>query len=273
MGFRDAKMAQRILYSVSMLILGALACLLTPYGVNGMVKPLTTVSKSVGVISEWASPWTFYGESHFISIGLILVFLFVAFRLWKNSQWLDATFVTGLILVASYQNRWAPFLAVAGALWLGRSISQITISNSLLKNLSFMTLAAALVPMIVLSVASFAPGSRIDRAEYGASVVKKVPSSCKLLNSPEMGGPIILLRPDLKVSLDGRNDMYGDVTYIDQNHALLSTKPEVSKKWISENNITCVLANNKMTIQEHLLTTGDWDTKATDGIVDLLVKK
>lgn len=274
MTFTGITLLRRFAYALCMAILGLLACIVTPYGVEGLLKPLTTAGASMGIVSEWYSPWTFHDLPHFLSVGLILCFVPVAIWLLRGRRWLEATFIIGLIGVASYQNRWVPFLGLAGLLWLGEwlvAISPRIAPN--VKKLTVFVLATVLLPSVAVSLLAFLPVSKVDNTEYGVETVRALPEGCKLLNAHEMGGPLILFRPDVKVSFDGRNDMYPAEEFYQQNHVMFGRDTDFSLAWIEDNGINCVLANEYTTIQGHLLPTGDWEVAMVDGTIELLLKK
>jgi hypothetical protein len=50
---------------------------------------------------------------------------------------------------------------------------------------------------------------RPDPAAYSSDVVQAIPAGCRLYNSYTAGGYVILERPDVRVSIDSRNDLYG----------------------------------------------------------------
>ncbi len=50
---------------------------------------------------------------------------------------------------------------------------------------------------------------RPDPRLYPTNVVDQLPPDCRLLNSYVLGGYVSLMRPDVLVSPDARNDLYG----------------------------------------------------------------
>jgi hypothetical protein len=50
---------------------------------------------------------------------------------------------------------------------------------------------------------------RPDPAVYPSRAIAAIPDGCTLFNDYMVGGLVILERPDVKVSLDSRNDLYG----------------------------------------------------------------
>ncbi|MFJ6079104.1 hypothetical protein ACIQC0_12470 [Pseudarthrobacter sp. NPDC092419] len=50
---------------------------------------------------------------------------------------------------------------------------------------------------------------RPDPTHFPDAAVKAIPSGCTLFNDYRLGGLVVLQRPDVRVSIDSRNDLYG----------------------------------------------------------------
>lgn len=50
---------------------------------------------------------------------------------------------------------------------------------------------------------------RPDPAHFPSAAIQEIPVGCKLFNDYQLGGLVILQRPDVAVSIDSRNDLYG----------------------------------------------------------------
>lgn len=50
---------------------------------------------------------------------------------------------------------------------------------------------------------------RPDPAHFPSLAIQEIPVGCQLFNDYQLGGLVILQRPDVKVSIDSRNDLYG----------------------------------------------------------------
>ncbi|MFC7491616.1 MULTISPECIES: hypothetical protein [unclassified Knoellia] len=77
--------------------------------------------------------------------------------------------------------------------------------------------AVLLLPLAV--VASNAPG----RPSPAAEVVDGLPPSCRLFTDPDTAGVALLLRPDVKVWIDMRTEVYGAAAYSQVRERLLSS--------------------------------------------------
>ncbi len=68
---------------------------------------------------------------------------------------------------------------------------------------------AGVVALVVVAISSLTHIGRPDLATYPVSIVKDIPAGCHLFNTDLIGGFVILERPDVPVSLDTRNTLYG----------------------------------------------------------------
>lgn len=245
------------LRSLGALSIFMVSCLLTPYGVAGLVKPLVTASASTGVITEWISPWTFYEYINTISAVAIVVTVSVIAVRFRTIHWLDTAYVIGLLAVASWQSRWVPFATVLLIVMVGKSLDSIRRKYHFANSVYVKSAALALVStLMVAGCATFIPQDRVSNAKYGFSLVNSVPAGCKVFNEAAMGGPLVLMRPDIKVSLDGRNDMYGPDEYIEQNsvaHNLVD-----AAKWLQGNRINCILLHEDSQLNSYLTSSSEW---------------
>lgn len=102
---------------------------------------------------------------------------------------------------------------------------------------------------------------RSDRMPVEAA--KLLPENCKLLNDYTSGGYLILARPDLKVSQDGRNDVYGSELIIEQAF-VFEGKTDLS--YLEDNHITCILAQQQRELNQQLETSSEWSLVGEDEV-------
>lgn len=248
--------------TVVMLIVGIASCAVTPYGVSGLLKPITTSSTSMGIISEWRSPWLLDSGyvSYFNVLSLIVLFI-CSILLLRNKKYLDAFFVFGLVAVGSYQNRWVPFAVIVGLFFLAPYIEKI-------KSQKFfdMFVASVLTPLLLIApLEAISPDKTLDPT-IGGEIALSLPENCKLLNSSALGGTVIFHRPDVKVSSDGRNDFYNSVEDKGQYKVLHSDDEQWVDNWLDDNNVTCILSDETRNIH-NVLDMDKWkllDSQETD---------
>ncbi|WP_197061835.1 hypothetical protein [Sinomonas humi] len=133
-------------------------------------------------------------------------------------------------------------------------------------------LANGAVAIVVAAAAVTFPNlahvGRPDPGRYSSSVVNAIPSGCKLFNSYEIGGFVMLERPDVPVSLDSRNDLYG-------SERVLKDKQIIDGKGDLEQGLEgagCVLVPPTSGLAQYLQHNQAWRRTAGDGAAVLFVR-
>jgi hypothetical protein len=105
-----------------------------------------------------------------------------------------------------------------------------------------------------------------DRATFSPAVVAAIPRHCDVYNSYNIGGYIILARPDVKVSIDTRNDMYG-VDRVRESAQALRSRPRTEL-----DGATCVLIPEVVPLARWLREDDNWFVAKSDGHNVLFVR-
>jgi hypothetical protein len=211
----------------------ALGCLANPLGWN-VVRQAWTVREASAAITEWRSivdggP----GEFAALSIALMGAAASAYLRKWPVAlptaalalagahtiRLLPIACVLGLPALAAWVSTWAPVSA-----YIGRR-----------KVLLSVGLAILLAGQLTLATIT---GLHIGRSSYPMTAISRLPASCRLFNGYLLGGPIILLRPDISVSQDSRNDVYG-AAILDDAAAVEFGDHGLSR--LDELRVTCVI--------------------------------
>jgi hypothetical protein len=128
--------------------------------------------------------------------------------------------------------------------------------------------AAGAVLIAVVAVELFvrhgASGMDLSRLRPGSFPVRSaaaLPSGCRLLNEYDQGGYLILARPDIPVSQDGRNDLYG-AAFVDEEDRLLAGVEGTAG--LDRRGITCVLVGPRRGLVTALATDSRWTMVARD---------
>jgi hypothetical protein len=82
---------------------------------------------------------------------------------------------------------------------------------------------------------------------------------------------VILHRPDVAVSIDSRNDMYGRTAEL-RSLAVLS-EPALGLRYVGSHDITCVLVQSQAPLVAALERSGQWRLVGTDEVRCLLIRK
>lgn len=96
---------------------------------------------------------------------------------------------------------------------------------------------------------------RPDPEVYPAKSIAALPSGCHLFNDYRIGGLVILERPDIPVSLDSRNDLYGADT-VTTAQRMLEGRGSVAE--LEAQGINCVLVPASMGLARQLGQAPGW---------------
>jgi hypothetical protein len=100
------------------------------------------------------------------------------------------------------------------------------------------------------------------------AIAARLPSGCQLFSRPGIGGPIVLLRPDVPVWMDGRADFFGREMLLRgySYYGGHSDDPVPA-------GTTCVLldleADATPVLRERLQTSPEWTLEASEGSFEL----
>ena len=183
------------------------ASLLNPYGVGLLTHAAQVENASSGIVTEWqhldpASPM----QWSMLAIGLAALTLAARQRNLIMAGELAIAAAGGVVAI-----RLLPILVFLALPVLAAYVSQSPLSHYIHRRriLLFAATGVVLVPAVVLALPSLDHIGRPDPAIYPIKLVNDVPPRCRLYNSYELGSFVILERPDVQVSLDSRNDLYG----------------------------------------------------------------
>jgi hypothetical protein len=163
--------------------------------------------------------------------------------------------------------RFAPMAALYAVPELAAAAGLIRVRPHFLNRICALALA-------VLAVFCIADVQRVGKASAmtaSPALVAELPVGCRLLNDLAVGGAVILHRPDVPVSIDSRNDMYGRTAEL-RSLAVLS-QPVLGLRYVGSHNITCVLVQSQTPLVAALERSGQWQLIGTDEVRSLLIKK
>lgn len=185
----------------------ALLCsLANPYGI-GIFSQTTQVKDASTVITEW-QPLNLADPLQAVPFVLGLLALVVAAR--RREIVLSAALLVTLAGSVTAM-RIIPILLLVSMPVLMSAASHPLVLRYFESRRRMLaqcgTLAVAAVTVLVaINLHSL---GRPDPATYPSDAIGSIPSGCTLFNDYMVGGLVILQRPDVRVSLDSRNDLYG----------------------------------------------------------------
>ena len=188
---------------------GLAGSFLNPYGVGIIAQTEQVRAASAGLIVEWqhanpASPL----QDLSLALGLLALVLAARRR--------DAVLFTTLAISevgAVIAIRFLPFVVLTAlpvfAAWVSHPSPAIARYARSRRVMFRRCGLAGLAAFAIVAAPSLAHIGRPDLAKYPVSIARDIPAGCRLFNTDLIGGYIILARPDVLVSLDTRNTLYG----------------------------------------------------------------
>lgn len=197
---------RRLPWLLALVLASGAATLLNPYGWHVLLQATAVQQASTGLVAEWAplDPADLLQDLS-MAAGLLGLALAARARRWALASALVVTVVAGamavrilpiVVLLA------VPAIAAAATPLLGRWVAG--------RRLVLAPAAALVVVLLVVpAVQQLGRFGKPSSALYPERLVAEIPAGCRLLEPYVIGGYVTLVRPDVRVSVDSRNDLYG----------------------------------------------------------------
>lgn len=258
------------------------AFLLTPLGFEGLLRVSLVENESKDFILEWSNVFAF-PEANIGIMILLSVSIVTCSFVFKTKQFLYGLGTVALIYGTYDTIRLAPFLLtiILGSLVFmeGKKLpvlSWMEDSRKLIENLLLSVVLGIVAVISIISVMDLARVVTNSDSMFPLldEKISLIPVNARVaVSDPSEGSALILFRPDVLVSLDGRNDLLRKERYNEASDILYSNDLAKIKNWLSEHNIDTVLigstkANGSELIQANMAKL-DWEKKTneTDAIV------
>jgi hypothetical protein len=242
------------------------ACFATPYG-WAPVRHIPDVRRdSVGLINEWDHAGVHGLGQLSASFAIVLAAVF-AVTVWRQRRFDTVGILFVLAAASASAVRFAPMLVVFLIPEVALAIGRLNVRPV------FFRRAVALGMVALAGLAGAQLGSFAGLSDRTASpqLVDKLPHGCRLLNDYTIGAAVILDRPDVKVSIDSRNDMYGRAQVL-ENESVLENEVN-AREWVDAHAVTCVLAYTGYNAVRLLSRTSGWTIVDRDTQRTLLVRR
>jgi hypothetical protein len=196
--------------------------------------------------------------------------LAVAYGLWRTRRFrrFEVVLPIGVLAIATYDAiRNAPLFLVVGVaeLALGLSAAPLPRLRALAGRRRSELVSAAVVVGAVLALAALPVLGRAGDVDTMVPVraIEAIPAGCRLFNDYNLGGHVIERRwPDVAVSADGRNDMYGVERLRPQFDLLRGEVP--AEAALDEMAAECVLVEPDREVTEALRASAAWREVVAD---------
>ena len=223
-------------------------------------------------INEWrsldladSSDWLF------LIVPVLGVLGMVVSGRWRS--WEVVLPITALTLATMLAIRNAPLAAVVAAPEVAVGLSSLRLSKlrSWAEPRTAPIVVGVWVAGVVLAMQStggFGNLGQADLRQLPIVAAKEIPAGCRLLNEYTHGGFIIATRwPEVRVSQDGRNDLYGS----DRVSSQLGLLDGRSLAALEEGGVECVLVKTSRPLAQALESSELWEKVAVDEAGSLFI--
>lgn len=202
-------------------LVAAVCTLPNPYGMEVFAQSFRVADASTELISEW-QPLDPTNPLQLLAFLPGAVALCLAVRR-RDPVYVAALGVTAAGSVGAI--RFLPLLLLVALPVLASSATSPAVLRYIVSRRVMLVQAAVvgLIAMTTAAVIAMTHVGRADPATYPSAMVAAIPHDCRLWNTYDVGDYVILERPDVRVFIDGRNDMYGVDRVRTSDHALLES--------------------------------------------------
>jgi hypothetical protein len=271
---------KRFLQSSSVLLSTLIALPLTPYGLHGLIKVSLVKNESKGLITEWSNVFFLPGANTGI-LFLLAVSLIAVFFIFKKRQFLYGMLTLALIYGAYDTIRLTPFLLTIALAALVFWEDHLFKLPARLRSLPEMMTCLLLIVTLVISVFSGLSLVRVlanDESMFPITQkeMSLIPENSRAAVTQDAGSAIILYRPDVLVTLDGRNDLIGAERFVEASNILYADNPDEVKKWLDTHDIDTVFIHDNSAVGADIIAgnmkTLGWDVRTNDTDAVVYVK-
>lgn len=245
---RDLAVKQRWLLSGLVGITTAGGLTTTPFGLESLLKVSLVANESKGFFYEWANVFQAGPFAASLIIAAVIA-VGLAVLAVKQKQWVFALGLFGFALLSLDTMRFLPFLTVLIVV-AAKNISEVKLSfkQPLPKVLNAVSVLAVTVLVIAAGVSTAKFVSDVETIlPTPARNLMSIPKNATVLTDSSESGVILLYRPDVKVVLDGRNDMLGKERYSLATEMLFTDDVDAFEDFLDKYGINAVYVPSEET--------------------------
>jgi hypothetical protein len=256
-------------YAAAAAVAAAVSCLLNPYGTGVLHQASQVQADSTQLITEWM-PVDWASPIQDLTFAAGVAALIIAWR--RREAVLTAALAVGLAgsLAAV---RFLPFVVILAMPVLAAFASNppdpirwyLASRHVMLRRCG----ALGLIALIALATPSLTHIGRPAPATYPVAVVVDIPHGCRLFTTDLIGGYVILARPDVPVSLDTRNNLYGPALLLAEERVLHGSG-SLSRGLAGAG---CVLVPASYGLARRLRHDAQWEARAAEPSGILFVRR
>lgn len=248
------------------LLVVVLSSLVNPYGINLFSQTMQVRAESTVVIE-----WQPFNPADPLQLALFAVGLLgLGVAVWRR----DPIFAAALTVSACGSiaaMRILPIFVLLALPVLASVMSRGVVIRFLASRQRMLARGGGVLLAVVFGLALYNLPSfgRPDPARFPELAIKAIPAGCKVFNEYHLGGLVILQRPDVKVSMDSRNDLYG-AELVRESWQVVRGKVDPSEGLAGAD---CVLVRPTSGLAGQLRTSPEWDMTAAESAGVLFVRR
>ncbi|WP_426996548.1 hypothetical protein [Pseudarthrobacter sp. N5] len=244
----------------------AVCSLFNPYGAGVLAQTLQVKSAST-VITEWQA----FNPGDPMQI---LMFALGLIGLGASARRGDPVFTAAIAVAAGgsvVAIRILPILVLLALPVLASFASHPVILRYFASRRVMLAQGASVVVAIAVGVSVFNLPlmGRPDPSHFPGAAIDAIPWGCKLFNEYQLGGLVILERPDVRVSLDSRNDLYG-AERVTQALLVLDGHGDLEE---GLSGADCVLVPPTSALARRLHASPNWELTSAETTAELFVRR
>jgi hypothetical protein len=256
-------------YAAAATAAAAVGCLANPYGIGVLHQASQVQADSSGLITEWL-PFDPGSPSQDLIMAAGVAAVIIA---WRRREAVLLAALAVCLAGAVEAVRFQPFVVILATPLLAAFVSvppapirrYLTSRRVMFQRCGALGMAA----VVVLVAPSLTHIGRPEPKTYPAALVADIPHGCRLFTTDLLGDYVILARPDVPVSLDGRNNLYGPALLIAEER-VLHGQGNLSRGLAGAG---CVLVPRSLGLASRLRHDAQWRVRAADQVAILYVRR
>jgi hypothetical protein len=250
---------------VVLICASAACCLATPYGTALITNVFEVRRASVGLISEWEHVGV-QDSNQVLGLVAIALAVIAGYFAARSRRYDTVGYLLLFAIATATAVRFTPILFLLAIPELAVLAGRLKVREAFLMRV----VAAGCVVLAAFTVAGLGSFGKLDAAVGSPRLVSAIPHGCRLVNDYTVGGAVMLARPDLRVSVDGRNDMYGRSLLLSVE-GMLSNEPGTIAR-IDARGVDCVLTQSDDKLVAALTALPNWRVAGSDEHRTLLLR-
>jgi hypothetical protein len=245
--------------------LTAVCCLATPYGLAPVRHVEAVRAASAGLITEWDTIG-FGTVQQVIGVIMVVVAGGAALIAWRARRFdsVGSLVLLGAATVTAV--RFSPMLAVFVIPDLACAVGRLDVRAKMQAR----AVSAASAIFLAFGAVHLSSFGQLTSPLTSPRLVSLIPRDSVLVNDYQVGDAVIFLRPDVQVSLDGRNDVYGRAGVL-AGLDMLEDAPGTAGR-LQAAGVNCVLAPAAAPLVALLSSDPSWRVEGHDGVRKLLIR-